>query len=328
MIYRESKPNLLAEAAAQAGFSPIADLVCLFKSGSALYGTSTPESDRDVAGIWVESPEEALGVTPVEHWIKESQPTKEIKEGGYTTGRVPTGLKTDFTFYTLRRWASLVMKGNPGTLAHLFAENTVKTYPGWRTWGMIAQNRDAFLSQRAVKQYLGFAQNQLKRMTGDRSRNTTRPGLIAAHGYDTKFAYHVVRLAIEGSELVSTGGLTFPNPAAGVLREVRDGLWSEEQVIRYATRHFDLIEKAVPSSPLPEQPDRARVNRVIAAAYQNHWSDKNADARAEELARLAEEARIRRDVARTVLAESVGSQRYEDDEPVSGGCPRLGGYDE
>jgi hypothetical protein len=47
-----------------------------------------------------------------------------------------------------------------------------------------------------------------------KGRDVTRPELVEKHGYDTKFAAHMVRLGYQGVELLETGRFTLPLPAS------------------------------------------------------------------------------------------------------------------
>ena len=63
------------------------------------------------------------------------------------------------------------------------------------------------------------------RTTGQAGAHTNRPELVAAHGYDTKYAMHALRLGLQGIELLTTGRITLPVPPPhrDTLRAVRRG---------------------------------------------------------------------------------------------------------
>jgi hypothetical protein len=65
-----------------------------------------------------------------------------------------------------------------------------------------------------VKQFLGFADDQLKRMTGQKGRGKKgqRPEIEVEFEYDVKAAMHTLRLLYECKELVSSGTITLPRP--------------------------------------------------------------------------------------------------------------------
>ncbi len=49
-------------------------------------------------------------------------------------------------------------------------------------------------------------------MTGRTGARTNRPELVAAHGYDRKYAMHALRLRVQGVELLTTGRVSLPVP--------------------------------------------------------------------------------------------------------------------
>ena len=131
--------------------------------------------------------------------------------------------------------------------------------------------REAFLCRNHARQFLGFASAQLMRMTGERCRNVSRPDLVEKYGYDTKFAMHVIRLLVECEELMRTGAITLPSPEKDLLIAIRTGQYTEDWVIREATRRMEVCKDAEEHSPLPPTIDRNFVSQVIADAYRMHW---------------------------------------------------------
>jgi hypothetical protein len=91
---------------------------------------------------------------------------------------------------------------------------------------VLRANTHWFASRRAGRAYLGYMERQRDRMTGARGQmRVNRPELIAAHGYDTKYAGHVLRLGYQGIEFLETGRLTLPMPSRERSRvlDVRNG---------------------------------------------------------------------------------------------------------
>ncbi len=73
----------------------------------------------------------------------------------------------DLTLYSLRRWAELAAKGNATALHFVFADATATSDDLWRR---IQARRELFLSRQSAVQFLGFADNQLRRITGEKGR--------------------------------------------------------------------------------------------------------------------------------------------------------------
>src|SRR5580698_10455433 len=72
----------------------------------------------------------------------------------------------DVTLYSLKKWAGLACKGNPTALHFLFTEGVLRS----GVWKEIVAHKDVFLARVCAKQFVGFADDQLKRMTGQKGR--------------------------------------------------------------------------------------------------------------------------------------------------------------
>lgn len=109
-------------------------------------------------------------------------------------------------------------------------------------------------------------------MTDEVGAHTNRPKLVAAHGYDTKFTMHALRLGLQGVEFLTTGRISepVPEPDPTYLRSVRRG----EVPLAEATDAVDtararLLELAGHPS-LPDQPDRAWVDARLHQAHASY----------------------------------------------------------
>ena len=125
------------------------------------------------------------------------------------------------------------MKGNPAVLHYLYAVNQSDC----KDWDRdILPNREKFLSKNAAQQYLGFAESQRMRLTGERGmgRHGQRPDLVEKYGFDVKFAMHYVRLLYECRELLKEQNLTLPRPEPerSHLIDIRSGKYTQDQVFQ------------------------------------------------------------------------------------------------
>lgn len=251
----------LLKLVAGSGFSRPETLIHLFIGGSELHGAKIGKTDdTDIYGVYIEKPDEALGLDSQEHFVWSS--------AGNDRRNGPDDV--DITLYSLRKWARMAAKGNATTLHFLFAEP--KEVPP-KTWHNIQARRELFLSRIAAKQFLGFADAQFKRLTGEKGsgKKGQRPEYICAFGYDTKAAMHGLRLLYECLELMQKGMITLPRPEKDLLIEVRSGAWTFEHVLNHAQRLFKEVEGAVARSPLPEKVDRAAISGLLAEVHLQAW---------------------------------------------------------
>ena len=255
--------DLLKNVAAS-GFPHLDRLIHVFVGGSELHGAKVQGTDDlDIYGVYIEPPELVLGLEAMPHFVW-STAGNERRNG-------PKDV--DITLYSLKRWAGLACKGNPTALHFLFAKNAVRN----KSWTNILTHRDVFLSRSCASQFLGFADAQLKRMTGQKGRGKKgqRSELEEKYGYDVKAGMHVLRLLYECQELVSTGRITLPRPERDLLIRVRTGKYSMDKVLAMAQKQFEDCEEAAKASSLPEKIDRASVSRLLAQSYREAWDATN-----------------------------------------------------
>jgi uncharacterized protein len=245
----------------ESGF-PFPDrLIHLFVGGSELHGAKVHGTDDlDIYGVYVEPPELVVGLESLPHFVWST--------AGDDRRNGPNDV--DVTLYSLKKWAGLACKGNPTALHFLFSRGVVNS----DVWKGIVANRVAFLARTHVKQFLGFADDQLERMTGTKGRGKKgqRPEIERKYGYDVKAAMHTLRLLHECKELLSEGAITLPRPERDFLIRVRTGKYSMEKVLALAKDLFAECEGAAKSSPLPDRVDRTTVSLVLADSYRKAWA--------------------------------------------------------
>jgi len=248
-------------------------LLHLFVGGSNLHGAKVSDGldDLDIYGVYIEPPEWALGLTRPAPW-KSAALSDSVENFCWSTAensRKNVAGDVDVTLYALSKWARLASTGNPTALHFVFAKSEID-HP---LWSAIVRDRSLFLSRKAAKHFIGFADDQLKRLTGEKGRGKKgqRPELEAKFGYDTKAGMHALRLLYECKELMETGVITLPRPERDLLVKVRQGAWSIEKLLDEANRLFRDVEAAAQKSQLPESVDREAVSHLISGAYLRHW---------------------------------------------------------
>ena len=97
---------------------------------------------------------------------------------------------------------------------------------------------NCFLLELQPNNFLGFADDQFKRLTGEKGsgKKVSGPEYIGKYGYDTKAAMHGLRHLYECLELMKHRQITLPRPEKALLIEVRSGEWSLEQVLIHAKK--------------------------------------------------------------------------------------------
>ncbi|GII63365.1 hypothetical protein Skr01_34500 [Sphaerisporangium krabiense] len=247
-------------------FRAIADELTILRCqvGSGVHGTAIAGTDdRDEMGICLEPPDYVIGLRRFDQYVFRTQP-EGVRSG-------PGDL--DLTVYSLRKWMRLAVAGNPTVLLPLFvpeAEIVSVTGLGRR----LRADPGLVLSRHAGHRFLGYLRSQRDRMMQyPDGKRTNRPELIARFGYDTKFAGHMIRLGVQGVELLETGRITLPMPEPwrSFIVEVRQGGHSKEEVLGIAAELEEKLQRLIPVCDLPDEPDMRRVDQWLVAAYQTAW---------------------------------------------------------
>jgi len=116
--------------------------------GSQLYGTSTPDSDVDVKGVFIPPKQYFMGFLDRIEQVQDNQ--------------------TDTEYYDIRKFLKIALECNPTIIELLYAPEYMwkESSPEWLE---IIDHRDYFLSKRARYSFTGYAMSQLKRIKRHRS---------------------------------------------------------------------------------------------------------------------------------------------------------------
>ena len=256
-----SSSDVMNEIIAQ-GFPPERGrLIHALVGGSQLHGVKLEGTDdHDIYGIYIESPECCFWEA-FPHFVTSTAPQSERNKAG----------DVEVICYSLQRFARLAAAGNPTILHMLFTPADIDEV----FWNRVLASRDLFLSKAHALKYKGYADAQLRRMTGDRGRGKhgQRPELEQKFGYDVKAGMHVLRLLHEGIEFVSRGWVTLPRPEPERSRliAVRRGEWSEDRVISEANRLMAELDTAAESSPLPGHVDIGAIGKIVTETCLDAW---------------------------------------------------------
>ncbi len=118
--------------------------------------------------------------------------------------------------------------------------------------------RSSFFSQKVHDTYRGYADAQFRKLING----------VANHGQPNwKHAMHLLRLLIQGEQLVRTGILvTEVGEHRELLLSVRDGLLTMEQFTMHKERLESLFDASIRRSVLPEEPDYGMADAFLINA--------------------------------------------------------------
>jgi hypothetical protein len=247
-------------------------LLCEIGSGAhglALAGTD----DHDEMGVICEPKEYIIGLRKWETTVCRTRADGTLIPDDERSGPGDT----DLVIHSLRKWVSLALNGNPTIIALLYAPQLQRDRVGLE----LVENGHRLLSRRALSAYLGYLTQQKERLLGQRGqKRTKRPELVEAHGYDTKYAAHALRLGWQGCELAMTGRLRLPmaEPERAYLLDVRRGEIDFLTVLKRIVQTEKTLERFKEGklpTVLQEQPDREWANRFLVWAYESSWQRRS-----------------------------------------------------
>lgn len=252
----------------------LANEILRCEAGSGVHGIALEGTDdHDEMGVFIEPPSSVFGPREHRSYVWRSQPEGARSGPG----------DTDLVMYSLRHYVELVAKGNPSALVPLFAPNDRAIFLS--PLG-VALRRDLpalVLSKRAVWRCLGYMHGQRDRLTGVGPRRgmPKRPELVEAHGFDTKYAGHAVRLAMQANELALHGRITLPMRASQreEILAVRRGEVPLGAILVRLVHLECLVELAMESTRLPDEPRTDELTRWVADAHRRHWGWAGVDSR-------------------------------------------------
>lgn len=237
--------------------------------GSGVHGLAIAEQDdRDEMGVCIEPPEYVIGLRPFDQYIYRSQPERHRSGPG----------DLDLTVYSLRKWMRLALAGNPTILLPLFVppEHVITSTP---LGAELREMAPLIISRQAGKRFVGYLEAQRRSLLSrdGKGRDVTRPELVEKYGWDTKFGGHMVRLGVQGVELLESGRITLPvpEPWRTAIRELRVGghsmAWALDMAEDLERRITELLE----TSPLPDKPDYEAADKWLVDVYQRSWRNRS-----------------------------------------------------
>lgn len=241
----------------------VRDMVMLGRCGSQLYGTNLDDTDHDYMGMFAETAESVFG-----KYVHDTWTVHTAGEGN----RSAAG-DVDLAAYSVRKWVRLASEGNPTVLTLMF---TPPRHALIKHAALIEPvfEPGLYRTAQAGKKFRGYLKSQRDQMLGIVGRrHTNRPELVDAHGYDTKFAYHAVRLGMQGVEFLGTGKITLPMRVDQRQRclAIRRGEIAFDEVVQEIDYWDDLLGRQILSGDLPPTADHDDIARRVADLHLEWW---------------------------------------------------------
>lgn len=240
--------------------------------GSRLHGIRVGDQcDDDEMAVFVPYPEQIAGFHTVDTIVHRPGRGPQDPSG-------PGDL--DLTIYDLRKYLRLFLKGNPSVVQTAFVPVDLIYEMSDMAIEMRALLRECGISQRFLKATHGYMKAQIAGFEGSAGTKVKRPELVARHGYDTKYAFHALRLGLQAIEFAETGKLVlpltdqrYPYPEwTKRMTAVRIGEVGPAVAAYWLERVLEDLEGVTHSDEVPAEPDEARVEDWYMNALRESWA--------------------------------------------------------
>ncbi|MET9498026.1 nucleotidyltransferase domain-containing protein [Streptomyces sp. NPDC006552] len=203
--------------------------------GSRAFGLATEASDTDRRGVY-------LAPTPL-YWRFDKPPA-------HVEGPAPEQFS-----WELERFCELALRANPNVLECLHSPLVEHATATGRE---LLSLRGAFLSRQAHTTFVRYAAGQRRKLEAD----------VRTHGAPRwKHAMHLLRLLMSCRDLLRTGELAIDvGEERAPLLAVKRGEVAWAEVDRRMTRLAAEADEAAVRTPLPAEPDRARIEDFLVRA--------------------------------------------------------------
>jgi hypothetical protein len=116
-----------------------------------------------------------------------------------------------------------------------------------------------------------FIKNATARIQERLDKASYRKDYILKQGFDHKFGQHVIRLLLEGRELLTTKQIIFPLTYASTLLEIKTGKWTVQDVIAYSEEIEQSLKELEKTTELPDKSDFNFFNDLIIEILSNSY---------------------------------------------------------
>lgn len=242
--------------------------------GSVAYGVSSDTSDMDVYGFAIPPKEElfphlageipGFGI-PKKRFQQYEEHHVRDPDALYGKGRT-----YDLTIFSIVKFFQLAMENNPNIIDSLFTPASCVLH-STKIGNLVREHRRLFLHRGAWPKFKGYAYSQLHKLA-IKQPHGQRALLVEQHGYDTKFAYHVIRLLGEVEQILLEGDIDLQRDNER-LKAVRRGEWSEARLRQWAADKEADLERAYAESKLPVTPDVDKIKTLLLNCLEEHYGN-------------------------------------------------------
>lgn len=236
--------------------------------GSVAYGVSQQSSDLDVYGFCIPDAEQLFPHLAGEVFGFGRQHQRFDNYVQHHIQDDERGVVWDLTIYSITRYMQLCMENNPNMVESLFTAPRCVQHAS-PIAALLRERRDLFLHKGAYHKFKGFAHSQRHKML-NKNPEGKRVAIIERFGFDVKFAYHAIRLLLEGQQILTEHTLDL-EAHRDVLIAIRAGEWTIDEVnARYAELEAEL-DALYAASTLRHAPDEDALKHLLLDCLEQAW---------------------------------------------------------
>ena len=97
-----------------------------------------------------------------------------------------------------------------------------------------------------------------------------RTDLIEKHGFDVKYAMHIVRLLLEVEQILQEGDLDLKRNKEQ-LKSIRRGEWTIDEIKAWADKKEKHLESLYEKSDLPAKADKNKIRNLLIDCLEIHY---------------------------------------------------------
>lgn len=241
-------------------------------TGSVAYGTSSDTSDMDVYGFCINLREDIFphlkGEIP--GFGRQIQRFEQFQEHGIvdTEAMGGDGRTYDITIFSIVKYFQLCMDNNPNMLDTLYTSFECVLH-STEVGKLVRDNRDIFLHKGSFHKFLGYAHSQITKMN-NKNPQGKRKEMVELHGFDCKYACHLVRLAYECEMILMEHTLDLRRHNEH-LKSIRKGEVPKEDILKWFGEKELQLNALYHTSTLRHKPDEAKIKALLLTCLESHY---------------------------------------------------------
>jgi len=242
--------------------------------GSVAYGVSSDTSDIDLYGFCI--PPQPYVFPHLRGEISgfgKPGPRFDQFQKHHIKDPEDGGQEYDLSIFSIVKYFGLVMGNNPNMIDSLFVPRRCILYTT-QIGEMVRSERRSFLHKGAYHRFKGYAYAQMKKMRS-KAPQGKRAERVAEHGFDTKYAYHIVRLLDEIEQILADGDIDLTRDRER-LKAIRAGDWTLDRVEQFFEQKEKALEDAYANSKLPYSADENKIKALLLNCLEQYYGSLEA----------------------------------------------------